>query len=156
MLITCFAFCLEVWNVIWKMRFRFALCKNCLRRFILVIMLDHLIVNFSDRLISLLTNDACSFSIIEWRMFVLDLSSDVYDETSSLTKHLIKLDENDSSNLTKATHQTWRKRRHLIKFWRKRHFIKLEIVASSNFWEEKQSFYFLMSDLMQQRVIWEI
>jgi hypothetical protein len=130
MLITCFAFCLEVWDVIWKMRFKFALCRDCLRRFILVIMLDHLIVNFSDRLVSFLTNDACSFSIIEWRMSVLDLSSDVYDATSdltkhfikldesdssNLTKHLIKLDENDSSNLTKATHRTWRKRRHLIK-----------------------------------------
>jgi hypothetical protein len=31
-------------------------------------------------------------------MPVLDLSSDVYDETS-LMRHLIKLDENDSSNL---------------------------------------------------------
>jgi hypothetical protein len=31
-------------------------------------------------------------------MFVLDLSSDVYDETS-LMRHFIKLDENDSSNL---------------------------------------------------------
>jgi hypothetical protein len=115
MLITCFAFCLEVWNVIWEMRFKFVLCRNCLKRFILVIMLDHFIVNFSDRLVSLLTNDACSFSIIEWHMPVLDLSSGVYDATSDLTKHLIKLDESGSSNLTKATHQTWRKRRHLIK-----------------------------------------
>jgi hypothetical protein len=78
---------------------------------------------FSDCLISLLTNDACSFSIIEWRMSVLDLSSDVFDETLSLTKHLIKLEvkrliklESDSSNLTKATYQTWRERRHFIKF----------------------------------------
>jgi hypothetical protein len=47
-------------------------------------------------------------------MPVLDLSSDVYDEASSLTKHLIKLevrrliklDESGSSNLTKAAHQT--------------------------------------------------
>jgi hypothetical protein len=31
-------------------------------------------------------------------MSVLDLSSDVYDETS-LMRHLIKLDESDSSNL---------------------------------------------------------
>jgi hypothetical protein len=31
-------------------------------------------------------------------MFVLDLSSDVYDETS-LMRHLIKLDESDLSNL---------------------------------------------------------
>jgi hypothetical protein len=124
MLITCFAFCLEMWNVIWEMRFRFVLCRNCLRRFILVIMLDHLIVSFSDRLASLLTSDACSFSIIEWRMSVLDLSSDVYDETSSLTRHLIKFDESISSNLTRATHQIWRKR--LIKLDEKD-------VISSNF-----------------------
>jgi hypothetical protein len=132
---------------------------------------------FFDHLVLLLTNDACSFSIIEWRMSIFDLSSDVYDKTSSLTKHLIKLDENDSSNLTKrqikldrASHQTWQKR--LIKLdesdssnltketsshqtWRKRHFIKLKIVISSNFWKERQFFYFLMRDLMQQRVIWK-
>jgi hypothetical protein len=53
---------------------------------------------FFHRLASLLTNDACSFLILEWRMFVLDLSSDVYNETS-LMRHLIKLDESDSSNL---------------------------------------------------------
>jgi hypothetical protein len=68
---------------------------------------------FSDRLISIFD---------EWRMLILDLSSDVYDETSDLTKHLIKLEvrrliklESDSSNLTKATHQTWRERRHFLK-----------------------------------------
>jgi hypothetical protein len=84
-----------------------------------------------DRLISLLTNDACIFSIIEWRMFVLDLSNDVYDETSFM-KHLIKLEKNDSSNLTKATHQIWRKR--FIKTWREqRHLIKFDdSVISSN------------------------
>jgi hypothetical protein len=38
---------------------------NCLKRFVFVIMLDHFIVNFFDRLISFLMNDACSFSIIE-------------------------------------------------------------------------------------------
>jgi hypothetical protein len=104
---------------------------NCLKRFVFVIMLDHFIVSFFDRLVSLLTNDACSFSIIEWRMFVLDLSSDFYDETL-LMKHLIKLKKSDSSNLTKATHQIWRKR--LIKtWWEQRHLIKLDdSVISSN------------------------
>jgi hypothetical protein len=87
---------------------------NCLKRFVLVIMLDHFIVSFSDHLISFLTNNACSFSIIEWRMFVLDLSNDVYDETS-LMKHFIKFEKNDSLNLTKAIHQIWRKQRHFIK-----------------------------------------
>ncbi len=114
--------------------------------FILVIMLDHFIVNFSDRLVLLLANDACSFLIIKWRISVLDLFSDVYDKTSSLMKHLIKvrrliktwrkrlikLYESDSSNLTKKdvisskltkalSHQTW-----------DRHLIKLKIVISSN------------------------
>jgi hypothetical protein len=69
---------------------------------------------------------------------------------------------NDSSNLTKATHQTWRKQ--LIKLDEKeRHLIKLyESVISSNlrlsshqiFGEERSSFYFLMSDLMQRHMIW--
>jgi hypothetical protein len=178
MLITCFAFCLEMWNVIWKMRFRFVSCKNCLKWFVLVIMLDHLIVIFFwsfNFTFWRMTHAHSSFSIIKWRMFVLDLSSDVYDETSSLTKHLIKLvmrrliklDENDSSNLTRTTHQTWRKRlirldeRNVISLnltkasshqtWRKRHLIKLdENVISSNLTKvlshqtlRKKSYFFI-------------
>ncbi len=124
MSITCFAFCLEMWDVIWEMRFRFILCRNCLKWFILVIMLDHLIVSFFDRLISLFD---------EWRMLIFDyrvtyvcsrsverrLWWDVkLDEASHQiwSNELIKLDESDSSNLTEKTssHQTWQKR-HLIK-----------------------------------------
>jgi hypothetical protein len=129
---------------------------DCLRRFVLVIMFDHLIVNFVDRLISLFD---------EWCMLILDyrvtyvcsrlverrLWWDVIklDETSHQThcERLIKLDESDSSNLmsenvissnlTKTIHQAWRKKRHLIK--------SNERVISSNFWEERQFFYFLMS-----------
>jgi hypothetical protein len=134
MLITCFASCLEMWDVIWEMRFRFVSCWDCLWRFVLVIMLDHLIV--------ILTNDACLFSIIEWRIFVFDLSSDVYNETSlNLTRHFIKFFVSDSSNLTKATHQTWWMKTSSHQIWRKR-LIKLDDVISSNFWEERQSFYF--------------
>jgi hypothetical protein len=63
---------------------------------------------------------------VERRMFILDLSSDVYDETSlKLTRHFIKFIMSDSSNLTKTLHQTW---------WVKRHLIKSnEHVISSNF-----------------------
>jgi hypothetical protein len=53
-------------------------------------------------------------------------------------RRLIKLDESGSSNLTKAAHQTWREKRHLIK--------SDENLTSSNFWEGRQSFYFLMSN----------
>jgi hypothetical protein len=106
MLITCFTSCLEMWNVIWKIRFRFIFCWNYLWRFVFVIMLDNFIVNFFDCLISFLTNDACLFSIIEWRMLVLDSSNDVYDETLlNLTRHFIKFIVSDFSNLTKAIHQ---------------------------------------------------
>jgi hypothetical protein len=108
MLITCFASCLEMWDVIWKMRFKFVFCWNYLWRFVLVIMLNYFIVSFFDCLIWLLTNDVYLFSIIEWRLFVLDLSSDVYDKTLlNLTNDFIKFFVSDSSNLTKAIHQTW-------------------------------------------------
>ncbi len=166
MLITCFAFYLKVWNVIWEMRFRFILCRDCLKRFILVIMLDYLIVSFfwSSYLIwrmthahSRLSSDVCLFSTCR-----------TFDETfhqfhcerlikldqTCLTRHLIKLIVSDlsnltsekiiSSNLTKAIHQIW---------WR--YLIKTnERVISSNFWEERQFFYFLMSNLLQRRWIW--
>jgi hypothetical protein len=117
-----------------------------------------LIISSSDFLIAqfrFLANDACLFSIIEWRMFVLDLSSDVYDEMSSLTRRLIKFDENDSSNLTKATHQTLMKKRHFIKFDEKIISSNLSSSFHQTFWEERQFLYFLMRDLMQRRVIWE-
>jgi hypothetical protein len=115
---------------------------------------------FLIRQVSFLTSDACSFSIIEWCMSVLDLSSDVYDETSSLTKQLIKLDENDSSNLTRtthqtrATHQTWRKRRHLIKLDESVFSSNLRSSSHQTFWEERQFFYFLMSNTISCNNAW--
>jgi hypothetical protein len=158
MLITCFTFCLEVWDVIWEMRFRFVFCKNSET----IHSRDHAWSShrqfFSDRLISFLTNDACSFSIIEWRMSVLDLSSDVYDETSHQTwrKRFIKLDE------WKRHLIEWRKRLIKLDEW-KRHLIKsdesdssnLMSDISSNFEKERQSFYFLISDLMHRYIVWE-
>jgi hypothetical protein len=152
MLVTCFASCLEMWDVIWEIRFRFVSCRDCLSD---SFSWSCLIISssvFSDRLVLLLANDACLFSIIKWRMPVLDLSSGVYDEALSLMRHLIKvrrlikLDESGSSNLTKksvisskltkaSSHQTWDRR--LIKLLRR-----------------KTIFYFLMSDLMQRHMMW--
>ncbi len=108
MLITCSAFCLEMWDVIWKMRFKFVLCRNYLKWFILVIMLDHLIVNFFDS--SRLIFD-------EWRMLIFDYRV-TYVYSRFVERRLwwdVKLDE--------ASHQIWKK--WLIKFWRKR-LIKLD------------------------------
>jgi hypothetical protein len=170
MLITCSAFCLEVWDVIWEMRFKFVFCRNCLKWFILVIMLDHLIVNFSD---------SSSFTFDEWRMLILDyrvtyvcsrsverrLWWDVkLDETSHQTwrERLIKLDE--------TSHQTWWKRlikrKRLIKFDERdvissnltkasshqtwdRHLIKLLKRETISLFSDEQY------DFMQQRVIWK-
>ncbi len=150
-------------DVIWEMRFRFVLCRNYLKWFIFVIILDHLIVNFFD---------SSSLIFDEWRMLILDYrvtyvcSRSVerrlwwnvkLDETfhSIWEKRFIKFDENDSSNLmsenvislnlTKAIHQTW---------WR--HFIKSnERVISSNFLKERQFLYFLMSNLLQRHLMWK-
>jgi hypothetical protein len=162
MLITSFAFCLEMWDVIWKMWFKFVLCRDYLKRFILVFMLDHFMISFFWSSNLILTNDACSFSIIEWRMSVFDLSSDVYDETLSLIKHFIKFDKNDSSNLTKATHEIWLKR--FIKLdEKKRHFIRFnESVISSSLrssshqiFEKKDNFFTFWWVISCQYVIWE-
>jgi hypothetical protein len=124
---------------------------------------------FLIRQVSFLTNDACSFSIIEWRMFILDLSSDVYDETSNLTKHFIKfdkndslnltrhfikLDESDSSNLIKATYQTWWKRRHFIKFDESVISSNLRSSSHQTFWKKRQCFYYLMSDTVSCNNAW--
>jgi hypothetical protein len=107
---------------------------------------------------SLLTGDACSFSIIEWRMPVLDLSSGVYDETSHQTwrERLIKLDE------WKRHFIEWRKRLIKLDEW-KRHLIKsdesgssnLMSGISSNFEKGRQSLYFLISGLVHRYIVWE-
>ncbi len=138
MLITCSAFCLEMWNVIWEMRFRFVLCKDCLKWFILVIMLDHFIVSFSD---------SSSLIFDEWRMLIFDYrvtyvcSRSVerrlwwnvkLDETSHQIwrKRLIKLDDAISSSRTSASsHQTFEKKNSFSTFW-------WAIFCSDNWWEE--------------------
>ncbi len=86
---------------------------------------------------SRLSNDVCLFSICRATSV---MRRQAWRSTSSNLKW------DDSSNLTKATHQTWRKRRHLIKLD--------ESVISSNFEIEEQSLYFLISDLMHRHMIW--
>jgi hypothetical protein len=111
---------------------------------------------------SRLSNDVCLFSICRATSM---MRRQIWWSISSNLKW------DDSSNLTKATYQTWRKR--FIRFdeknvissnltkasfhqiWRKRHLIKLdESVISSNFEKEEQFFYFLISDLMLSHMIW--
>ncbi len=101
---------------------------------------------------SRLSNDVCLFSIcratyvysrfVERRLWWNVIK---FDEISHQThcERLIKFDESDSSNLmnenvissnlTKTTHQIWRKKRHLIK--------SNERVISSNFFEKKDSLF---------------
>jgi hypothetical protein len=114
--------------------------------------------------------DSSSLIFNEWRMLILDYRVTYVcsrfverrlwwnvklDEAfhQIWKERFIKLDENDSSNLmsenvissnlTKAIHQTW---------WR--HFIKSnERVISSNFWKERQFFYFLMNNLLQRHLM---
>jgi hypothetical protein len=103
--------------------------------FIFVIMLDHFIVSFFDRLVSLLMSDVCLFSICRtmyarFRFFDRRLWWDVkldeafyQNKTTHQTwrKRLIKFDEKNliSSKLTKTLfHQTWD--RHFIKFLKRK------------------------------------
>jgi hypothetical protein len=167
MLITCFTSCLEVWNVIWEMRFKFVFC---LRLFKTIRSRDHAwsfhrqffwsfnrtfdewrILIFDYRV-----TNAC-FRFVERRMFILDLSSDVYDETSlNLTKRFIKFIVSDSSNLTKTIYQIWWMKTSFHQIWRKRFskFDERNVISSSRistsshqtFWTERQFFYFLRSD----------
>jgi hypothetical protein len=124
MLITCFAFCfecemwfkkydsdlffVEIWfETIYSRDYAWLFHRQ---------FLDCLISFFDKwRMLILDYRVTCARSrFIERRMLVLDLSSDVYDETSlNLTKYLIKLIVSDFSNLMKVTHQIW---------WEKRYF----------------------------------
>ncbi len=87
-------FCLEMWNVIEKCDFEFFLLQ---RVFLWIRSRDH--AWSSHRLCF-----DCSTRIFSrWRT----KSNSIFWNDRSLTKRLIKLDESDSSNLTKAIHQTW-------------------------------------------------
>jgi hypothetical protein len=141
-------FCVLSRNVRCDLRNAIQICllQKLSEWFVLVIMLDHLIVSF-------FWSSSSTFS--EWRMPILDyqvtyacprLSSDVclfsICRAASMMRHRawwsISSKWDDSSNLTKATHQTWRKETSSHQSWRRRHLIKFEIVVSSNFWEERQ------------------
>jgi hypothetical protein len=121
-----------MWDVIWEMRFRFVSCRDCLNDSFLWSCLIISSSVFSDRLASFLADDACLFSIIKWRMSVLDYQV-TYVCSRSVERRLwwdVELDE--TSHQSETTHQTWRKR--LIKLDEKgRHLIKVdEDVISSN------------------------
>jgi hypothetical protein len=124
----------------------------------------------------------CSTRIFsKWRT----KSNSIFRSDRNLTKRLIKLDESDSSNLTKAIHQTWYKRSRQT--WlddfssNLTNDISSNVMScissnlmsdissnlmsdissnmmndiSSNFERERQFFYFLISDLMHRHMIWE-
>ncbi len=136
MSITCFASCLEMWDVIWEMRFKFIFC---LKLFETIHFRDHawsfhrkfcwsssLIFDEWRILILDYRMTYICFRFIERRMFILDLSNDVYNETLlNLTRHFIKLIVSDSSNLTKTIYQTWWVKTSFYQIWRKR-LIKLD------------------------------
>jgi hypothetical protein len=84
------AFCLEMWNVIEKCDFRFFLAKT----FLWIRFRDH--AWSSHRLCF-----DCSTRIFsKWRTRF----NSIFRDDKSLTRSLIKFDESDSSNLTKAIH----------------------------------------------------
>jgi uncharacterized protein (DUF2267 family) len=87
MLVTWFvASCLEMWNVIEKCDFRFFLCRN----------ISVNSFSWSCLIISSSMFDCLSRIFSRWRVL--------------WRERLIRHDERDSSNLTKATHQTWYER----------------------------------------------
>jgi hypothetical protein len=163
MLLICFvASCLERWDVIEKYDFRFSSCKKYFCELVLVIMLDHFIVYVSTARLEFFRDDERSLI----RFF-----------------KMTRIWRDDSSDLTKATHQTWRKR--LIKFYdissnlmncissNSMSDISLNSMSdissnlmsdissnlindiTSNFERERQSFYFLINDLMHRHIVWK-
>ncbi len=127
--------------------------QKLFERFILVIMLDHLIVNFSDRLVSFFS---------EWRMLILD-----YWMTHVYFRFVERrLWWSDSSNMTKTIYQIWRKKHHFIKsdektsfhqIWRKR-LIKLLKRKTIYLFFNKQFFAatFDVKNLVLQKIIFDI
>jgi hypothetical protein len=160
-----------MWDVIKKCDFRFFLLQ---RIFLWIRFRDHawsfhcLCFNCATRIFS------------KWRTRF----NSIFRSDKDLTKRLIKLDESDSSNLTKATHQTWyeRSRQTWLDDFSSNltddissnvmSCISSNLMSdissnlmsdissnmmsdiSSNFERERQSLYFLISDLMHRHVIW--
>jgi hypothetical protein len=163
MLITCFASCFEIWNMIEKYDFRFFFLQ---RLFLWIRSRDHawsfhcLCFDCSTRIFS------------KW----WTRSNSIFESDKNLTKRLIKLDENDSLNLTKATYQILYERFFII--WLNdfssnltndissnvMNCILLNLMSnissnlmsdiSSNFEKEKQFFYFLINDFIHWQMIW--
>ncbi len=163
MLVTWFYVLLEMWDVIEKCDFKFSLLQKV---FLWICSCDH--AWSSHRLCF-----DCSTRIFSrWRTKL----NSIFRSDKSLTRRLIKLDESDSSNLTKAIHQTWYERSHQT--WLN-HFssnltddissnlmryissnlmndISSNLMSdiSSNFERERQFSYFLISDLMHRHIVW--
>ncbi len=143
MLITCFASCLEMWDVIWEMRFRFVSCWDCLWRFVLVIMLDHLIVilwrmlildyrvtyicsRFAERRLwwSVIKLDETSHQTLcerlirldEWKRHLIEWRKRLIN-LDEWKRHLIKSNESDSSNLMSDISSNFEKERQFSTFW---------------------------------------
>ncbi len=126
MLITCFSFCFEMWNVIEKCDFRFFFLQKYFCEFVFVIMLDHLIVYVSIVWIEFFRSDECfdesnssnmtkaTHQIWHERHFI------IFDK-----QHFIKLDEMYLVKFIKFDKQ------HFIKV-DERYLIKLDYDISSN------------------------
>ncbi len=150
MLITCFASCLEMWKVIWEMRFRFI---SCLKLFKMICFRDHvwsfhrqfcwsfnLIFWRITHAYSRLLSDVCLFSICRatyayfrfierclwWDVIKLDeafhqIHCERLIKFDEWRRHFIKSKEDDSSNLTKKTSSYQIKwTRHLIKLLKRK------------------------------------
>jgi hypothetical protein len=95
MLVTCFiTFCLEMWNVIEKCDFKFFFLQKV---FLWIRSRDH-VWSFHR-----LCFDCSTWISSRWRTKF----NSIFRNDRILTKRLIKFDESDSSNLTKAIHQIW-------------------------------------------------
>jgi hypothetical protein len=103
MLITCFAFCFEMWDMIEECDFRFFFLQ---RVSLWIRSRDH--VWSSHRLCF----DCSTRVFSRWRTRLNSFF--FFRNDKNLTRRLIRLDESDSSNLTRATHQTWYERSHQI------------------------------------------
>jgi hypothetical protein len=152
-----------MWNVIENCDFRFFLLQKV---FLWIRFRDH--AWSSHRLCF----DCLTRIFSRWRTKF----NSIFRSDRDLTKRLIRFDESDSSNLTKATHQTWYERSRQI--WINDFSSNLtddissnvmscissnlmsDILSnlmsdiSSNFERERQSLYFLISDLMHRHMIW--
>jgi hypothetical protein len=116
MLITCFAFCFEMWNVIEKCDFKFFLLQKFFCEFVFVIMLNHLIVYVSIIWLEFFRHDEC-FDENDSSNMTKAIYQTWYERHLIISdkQHLIKLDE---MYLVKS-HQTWYQVCWLclIKFW---------------------------------------